>query len=65
MAYVNRTYNRDFKNYMSLWNWSVNDPLNFWDSIWDYFKIIGVQPEGSAEKSVLEWRKSKWFPVPG
>ncbi len=62
MAYVNRTYNRNFRDYMSLWNWSVNDPLNFWDSIWDYFKVIGDKPEGSAQKSVLEWRKSKWFP---
>ena len=62
MAYVNRRYAKDFKDYMSLWSWSVNDPLNFWDSIWDYFKIIGDKPEGSAQKSVLEWRKSRWFP---
>lgn len=62
MSYVNTRYAKNFKDYMSLWNWSVSDPLNFWDSIWDYFQIIGDKPEGSAQKSVLEWRKSRWFP---
>ena len=32
--------NLKFKNYDDLWLWSTSHITDFWESIWDYFKII-------------------------
>ena len=29
-----------FANYEALWKWSVEQEADFWESIWQYFKII-------------------------
>ena len=34
----------DFKDYESLWQWSVTDIEAFWGSIWDYFQVCSDQP---------------------
>ncbi|PPE72195.1 acetoacetate--CoA ligase [Solimonas fluminis] len=34
----------DFKDYESLWQWSVTDIEAFWASIWDYFQVCSDQP---------------------
>jgi acetoacetyl-CoA synthetase len=31
-----------------LWQWSVTDPAAFWDSIWDYFGVLGHRGTGPA-----------------
>ena len=28
-------------SYDELWDWSVAEPAAFWDSIWDYFGVLG------------------------
>jgi len=33
-----------FSSYQKLWEWSVEDVSRFWESIWDYFKIIHHSP---------------------
>ena len=33
-----------FTDYQQLWDWSVNDIENFWQSIWEYFDIRSSQP---------------------
>ena len=50
-----------FDNYAQLWQWSVNDIENFWQSLWEYFKIEASQPYAQ----VLPERKmprADWFP---
>lgn len=51
-----------YPDYRTLYNWSVNAPLEFWDAVWDYFQIIGDKPEGCAQKSELVFEKMNWFP---
>lgn len=49
-----------FNNYQELWQWSVEEPSAFWESIWEYFKIISH----SNYNEVLsndEMPNSKWF----
>ena len=31
------------KNYTKLLKWSVNNPKDFWNSIWEYFEVIGIK----------------------
>ena len=30
-----------YKDYQSLWQWSVEDPEEFWSLLWDFCKVIG------------------------
>ncbi|HEY7144056.1 MAG TPA: acetoacetate--CoA ligase [Streptosporangiaceae bacterium] len=32
--------------YDELWRWSVGSPGEFWESIWDYFRVIGTRGSG-------------------
>jgi acetoacetyl-CoA synthetase len=34
--------------YRELWQWSVAEPGAFWDSLWDYFDVLGDRGEGPA-----------------
>jgi acetoacetyl-CoA synthetase len=33
-----------FNDYSALWQWSVDDPSSFWESIWQYFRIKSYSP---------------------
>lgn len=35
-----RGLGKDFPDYHALWNWSVENTSEFWDSLWKYFEII-------------------------
>ena len=50
-----------FDNYDQLWQWSVNEIENFWESLWEYFNVEASQPF----VQVLPERKmprADWFP---
>jgi acetoacetyl-CoA synthetase len=32
--------------YHDLWRWSVDQPSAFWDSVWDYFGVLGERGDG-------------------
>ncbi len=34
-------FKRDFSDYQSIWEWSVNDMTDFWSTFWDYAEVIG------------------------
>jgi acetoacetyl-CoA synthetase len=34
------------RDYHDLWQWSVDQPSAFWDSLWDYFGVLGERGEG-------------------
>ncbi|MGH7640638.1 MAG: acetoacetate--CoA ligase [Candidatus Dormibacteria bacterium] len=47
--------------YEQLWGWSTAHLEDFWDSLWDYFRVLGERGEGP----VLERRQmpgAAWFP---
>jgi len=33
-------------DYQQLWQWSVDEPAQFWTSIWDYFDVLGHRGDG-------------------
>ncbi|MFI0447927.1 acetoacetate--CoA ligase [Actinomadura sp. 6N118] len=49
------------ETYEELWRWSVTEVDAFWDSIWDYFKVVGhrgdgpVRSEGRMPVDGLRW----------
>lgn len=59
-SFLKTYFNKDFSDYIDLYNWSINDIEDFWKSIWEYSGII----HSNAYSSVLEKRimpGAVWF----
>ncbi|RJR19842.1 MAG: acetoacetate--CoA ligase [Desulfobacteraceae bacterium] len=60
MRWLSREKGLSFKEYNDLWTWSVTEIESFWESLWEYFKII--PRKGYSE--ILSSRKmpgARWF----
>lgn len=44
MDWLNSVKGLHFGDYQALWQWSTDKPDVFWQSLWDYFRIIGHAP---------------------
>ena len=44
MRWLHRRYQVDFREYSELYQWSVDNSADFWESIWQYFKIKSYTP---------------------
>ena len=47
------------QKYSSLLRWSIDNPKNFWNTIWDFTKVKGIKVE-KHEKSKIFY-KNKFF----
>jgi acetoacetyl-CoA synthetase len=47
-------------DYQDLWEWSVGEPGTFWDSLWEYFGVLGQRGDGPALSGQLP--EPTWFP---
>ncbi|MGH7705937.1 MAG: acetoacetate--CoA ligase [Candidatus Dormibacteria bacterium] len=47
--------------YPELWEWSTSNLEEFWNSIWDYFHVIGERGQGPALDR-REMPGARWFP---
>ena len=44
--FISKYYKYNFsRNYKKLLKWSVKNPKDFWNSIWEYFKVIGKKTD--------------------
>jgi acetoacetyl-CoA synthetase len=52
--------NLNFSDYHGLWKWSVENPAEFWKSIWEYFDI---QSDGNVSTIMSDdpMPRTKWF----
>ncbi len=42
--FISKYYKYNFsRNYRKLLKWSVKNPKDFWNSIWEYFEVIGIK----------------------
>ena len=40
--FISKYYKYNFsRNYKKLLKWSVKNPKDFWNSIWEYFEVVG------------------------
>jgi acetoacetyl-CoA synthetase len=49
------------ERYAALWRWSVAEPGEFWDSVWQYFEVLGDRGDGPALADPV-MPGAKWFP---
>ena len=60
MRWLRRHYQLNFEDYESLYQWSVEKPAEFWQSLWQYFNVQSYTPY----KQILsdeEMPYTKWF----
>ncbi len=48
MDWLAREKGRRFSRYHDLWQWSADDPAAFWESQWQYFRVIAHTPYTSV-----------------
>ncbi len=50
--FLSDRYSRKFKgNYENIHKWSVNNPEDFWESVWDFSKVKGIKSNKKIKKS--------------
>ncbi len=62
IANVNKRTGNDFKDYQSLWQWSIDENELFWDILWDFCGVIGDKGERILDKNDGMMLGSKFFP---
>jgi len=50
----------DLRTHDQLWQWSVDEPAGFWESVWDYFGVLGDRGPGPV-LSGAEMPEVSWF----
>ena len=60
--YIRDKFKIDIKeDFNEIWEWSVENPINFWKSIWDFTKVKGNLGKTYLEESNIFY-KNKFFP---
>lgn len=61
MTLVNEKFNKDFKEYARLWEWSVENLEDFWATTWDFIGIKASTPYGKAIDDPKKMPGAKFF----
>lgn len=59
-SWVEQKYKISLSDYHKLWEWSVENPARFWESIWIYFDVISHAPYTSV-LSGDHMSEVRWF----
>jgi len=60
--FISKKFNKKFnQKYESILKWSIENPGNFWSSIWDFSKIKGFKSKIKIKKSKIFY-KNKFLP---
>jgi acetoacetyl-CoA synthetase len=54
MNIVNKKYGKNFKEYAPLWEWSVDNLEDFWETTWDF---IDIKASKSYDKAIDDPKK--------
>jgi len=61
MNIVNEKFNKDFKDYPALWEWSVENIEDFWATTWDFIDIKSSQSYDKAIDDPKKMPGAKFF----
>ncbi|MEZ8509321.1 acetoacetate--CoA ligase [Vibrio splendidus] len=59
---------RELQNYTELHQWSVEHPESFWQNVWQFCGIVGLQGDDTKNQGESRWQQPKsnrdavWFP---
>jgi acetoacetyl-CoA synthetase len=61
MGFVNETYQQDFKDYASLYQWSVENISDLWSAVWTFTGITASKPYDEVVDDPAKMPGTKWF----
>jgi len=61
IKFVEQHTQKNFPDYDSLYQWSIDDNTSFWSLLWDYCEVIGDKGDWVVLDS-LHMEKASWFP---
>ncbi len=62
MKYAGNSWNKDFLDYESLYQWSIQETEKFWLSVWEFTDIIAEFRGNMVIKDHKKMPGAKWFP---
>ena len=61
MNFINAKHHRDFSEYASLYQWSIENISDFWASMWEFAEIKASRPYDQIIDDVGKMPGAKWF----
>lgn len=61
-AVAERRRGKEIPNFNSLHQWSVSDPVRFWDLVWEWGGIVASRKGSLVATDVDDMMKTRWFP---
>ncbi len=61
MNTVNEKYRQNFQAYAPLYEWSVDNIADFWETMWDFADILASKPYDQVIDDVTKMPGAKWF----
>lgn len=61
MNFINEKYNQNFTEYHSLYEWSIENILDFWAAMWEFAEIKASQPYTEVVDDLTKMPGAKWF----
>jgi len=62
LRFVNERYGKNITEYASLYEWSVENIPDFWESVWEFVDIKASVPYDSVVEGLDKMPGTKWFP---
>jgi acetoacetyl-CoA synthetase len=62
MREARQRWNATAGDYSSLYQWSVSEPEQFWQTVWSFCKVIGARGDGPVLTDGNTMLGAKWFP---
>ncbi|MCX8022704.1 MAG: acetoacetate--CoA ligase [Syntrophorhabdaceae bacterium] len=59
--FVNKRYNKGFKDYFSLYDWSIENIPDFWASVWDFLDIKASRGYEKVVDDLSKFPGARWF----
>ena len=59
--FINQHYQRSVEDYHDLYNWSITNSEDFWESIWKFSKVISSEPYTQICDDITKMPGAKWF----
>jgi len=61
MHFINDKFRRNFNEYPSLYQWSIENIPDFWASMWEFAKIIASEPYDEIIDDLDKMPGAQWF----
>lgn len=59
--FVDARYSLNLKSYTDLYEWSVSNISEFWESVWDFTDVVGKRGPAHAIDDITRFPGAEWF----